>query len=669
MAGTNKLKTALIGSFRFRVLFCSVGAMVLTLVVTLMVGGIGMYHELEKNALVTIKNHVNFMAHDLNSYNDSCVAMVRTLAMCQEDGMFGRREETARVLQTIMRADEDIYDLYVIYEPNADGQDEKYRNRPNHDATGRMNNCWYRRGGQIDYSPGVDMETSLYYRGCKEQFLSGSSRKYMITEPYLYEGTLMYEITYPIVVNNKFVGIVGSDTLLDRMAADLRRRKQYESTEFLLLSAGGRIIACTDRPEYLTKTLDETPYAQLLTVLKDNVTRDEVLKAKVGDTDDYYACASVPVGGWTLFMKVHSSDVLGGVHDMLLMQMIISIILVIILCVALAVVINSMLRPIFVATDVAQKVAQGDLREKPQITGSGEAAVLLHSIRDMTDNLGSVVRQVQKTGVQVGASATEIFASTSQLEATTFQQVQFADKVLETSKKISDTSSQLATTMSGVSSIAEKARHSAETSADYLERMEQTITQMEAASTAISQKLSRINEKAGNINEIIKTINQVAEQTNLLSLNAAIEAEKAGEYGLGFAVVAREVRKLADQTSSRVRDIRRVIEEMQSAVSTGVMEMDKFTQEVTHGVKEAGIVGEKLGEIIEQVQEITPKFEMVNTGMQDQSLGAVEIADAVSRLHEGARQINQALSEFKNVTQQLKDEASNLRDEIAKFKV
>lgn len=673
IAGNGKRRTRFFSSFRFRVLFCSIGAMVLTLVVTLTVGGLSMYHELVTTAQTNLKNHVDFIAHDINDYNVGRVTLVRTLAICQEDGLFGKREETSRIIQAILRANEDMYNLYVIYEPNADGHDAEYALKPHGSKNGRMDECWFRqKDGQIEWEASESPDTSSYYGDCKKLFLDGSPLKYMITQPYLYSGTseLMYEITYPIIIKNKFAGIIGADTLLEGMSNELKKHKPYKTAEFLLLSSEDKIIACTDRADYLTKPLDDTPHAALLKKLKANLASGAVVVEKVpGDSESYFACAGIPVGGWTLFMKVKTADVLGGVYSTLWQQAGISVVLVLILCVALILVINAMLRPIFLATDVAQKVAKGDLREKPKVSGSGEAAVLLHSICDMTDNLCSVVKQVQKTGVQVGASATEIFASTGQLEATTYQQAQFADKVMETAKKISETSTGLATTMSGVSSIAEKARHSAETSSDYLERMQQTIAQMEAASTGISQKLSRINEKAGNIGEIIKTINQVAEQTNLLSLNAAIEAEKAGEYGLGFAVVAREIRKLADQTSSRVRDIRRVIEEMQSAVSTGVMEMDKFTQEVTHGVKEAGVVGTQLGEIIEQVQEITPKFEMVNTAMQDQSVGAGEIADAVGRLREGARQTNQALSEFKNVTQQLKEEASKLREEIARFKV
>jgi hypothetical protein len=97
----------------------------------------------------------------------------------------------------------------------------------------------------------------------------------------------------------------------------------------------------------------------------------------------------------------------------------------------------------------------------------------------------------------------------------------------------------------------------------------------------VNAKLAILNEKAGNINQVVVTIVKVADQTNLLSLNAAIEAEKAGEYGRGFAVVATEVRRLADQTAVATYDIEQMVREIQSAVSAGVMGMDKFSEEAT----------------------------------------------------------------------------------------
>ena len=127
-----------------------------------------------------------------------------------------------------------------------------------------------------------------------------------------------------------------------------------------------------------------------------------------------------------------------------------------------------------------------------------------------------------------------------------------------------------------------------------LARMEETMRQVMEAAGSINAKLAVLNEKAGNINQVVTTITKVADQTNLLSLNAAIEAEKAGEYGRGFAVVATEIRRLADQTAVATYDIEQMVKEMQSAVSAGVMGMDKFSEEVRRGMQEVQQVGGQL---------------------------------------------------------------------------
>ena len=128
-----------------------------------------------------------------------------------------------------------------------------------------------------------------------------------------------------------------------------------------------------------------------------------------------------------------------------------------------------------------------------------------------------------------------------------------------------------------------------------------------------------LSEKAGNISQVVTTITKVADQTNLLSLNAAIEAEKAGEYGRGFAVVATEIRRLADQTAVSTYDIEQIVKEIQSAVAAGVMGMDKFSEEVRRGMQDMQQVGGQLSQVIQQVQALAPRIESVNEGMQAQA--------------------------------------------------
>src|ERR1019366_4805621 len=168
--------------------------------------------------------------------------------------------------------------------------------------------------------------------------------------------------------------------------------------------------------------------------------------------------------------------------------------------------------------------------------------------------------------------------------------------------------------MNEVSHVAEQTAYVAGSGHTSITRMETTMRLIMEASGSITAKLSVLSEKTTNINSVVTTITKVADQTNLLSLNAAIEAEKAGEYGLGFAVVAMEIRRLADQTAVATYDIERMVKEMQSAVASGVMGMDKFSEQVRGGVEEIQHVSVQLAQIINEVQTLTPRFQTVNEG-------------------------------------------------------
>ena len=159
----------------------------------------------------------------------------------------------------------------------------------------------------------------------------------------------------------------------------------------------------------------------------------------------------------------------------------------------------------------------------------------------------------------------------------------------------------------------------------------------------------------------------MADQTNLLSLNAAIEAEKAGDYGRGFSVVATEIRRLADQTAGATGDIEQMVKEMQSAVAAGVMGMDKFSEEVRRGAEVVQQVSEELSQIIQHVQTLTPNFETVSEGMQSQSQGAQQISDALSQLSEASKQTVDSLRQSNTAIELLNEAARGLQDGVARF--
>ncbi|MFM9145255.1 MAG: methyl-accepting chemotaxis protein [Phycisphaerales bacterium] len=192
---------------------------------------------------------------------------------------------------------------------------------------------------------------------------------------------------------------------------------------------------------------------------------------------------------------------------------------------------------------------------------------------------------------------------------------------------------------------------------------------LDTATAGVADRLAAINEKAVNIGGVVTTITKVAEQTNLLSVNAAIEAEKAGEYGRGFLVVAREIRRLADQTGQATLDIERMVKEMQGAVSSGVMEMDRFSEQVRRNVGDVRSIGRSMGEIIDSVDDSTRSFAAVREGMQSQSSGAGQISGAMENLTANARATGEAVREFGRAADDLQRAIGMLKSAIAAFQL
>ena len=311
----------------------------------------------------------------------------------------------------------------------------------------------------------------------------------------------------------------------------------------------------------------------------------------------------------------------------------------------------------------------GDLSSRLNLDRKDEFGAVETGFNDMMTELTSLVSQAQRSSVQVTTSVTEIAATSKQQQATATETAATTTEIGATSREIAATSRDLVRTMTEVSTAADQASVLAGSGQQGLARMEDTMHSVMGAADLVNAKLAILNEKAGNINQVVVTIVKVADQTNLLSLNAAIEAEKAGEYGRGFAVVATEVRRLADQTAVATYDIEQMVREIQSAVSAGVMGMDKFSEEVRRGMSEVQQVGEQLSQIIHQVQALAPRVLMVNEGMQAQATGAEQINHALVQLGDASSQTVESLRQASFAIDELSQVAVGLRSGVSRFKV
>ncbi|MFJ7883760.1 methyl-accepting chemotaxis protein [Pseudomonas sp. NPDC096917] len=330
---------------------------------------------------------------------------------------------------------------------------------------------------------------------------------------------------------------------------------------------------------------------------------------------------------------------------------------------------QAIMSPMQRIVSILETMRSGDLSLRLNLERKDEFGAVETGFNDMMTELTSLVSQAQRSSVQVTTSVTEIAATSKQQQATATETAATTTEIGATSREIAATSRDLVRTMTEVTSAADQASILAGSGQQGLARMEETMHQVMGAADLVNAKLAILNEKAGNINQVVVTIVKVADQTNLLSLNAAIEAEKAGEYGRGFAVVATEVRRLADQTAVATYDIEQMVREIQSAVSAGVMGMDKFSEEVRRGMSEVTQVGEQLSQIIHQVQALAPRVLMVNEGMQAQATGAEQINQALVQLGDASSQTVESLRQASFAIDELSQVAVGLRSGVSRFKV
>lgn len=330
---------------------------------------------------------------------------------------------------------------------------------------------------------------------------------------------------------------------------------------------------------------------------------------------------------------------------------------------------NAITKPLLQLKTLMDTMRKGDFTQRMQIIRQDELGDLGEGYNRMADEVMELVGQVQRSGIRVSTSMTEIAATSKQQQATASEVAATTTEIGATSREIAATSRELVRTMSDVVTVSEHTASLASGGKVELAHMEDTMNQVMGAASSITAKLAVLNEKASDINQVVTAITKVADQTNLLSLNAAIEAEKAGEYGRGFAVVSSEIRRLADQTAVATYDIEQMVKEIQSAVSASVMGMDKFSEEVRRGLHDVHEIGAKLSEIITQVQALAPRYESVSDGMQAQATGAEQISEALLQLTEATQQTVESLRQSSSAIDELNHVASNLSGSIARFKL
>ncbi|MFN7813037.1 MAG: methyl-accepting chemotaxis protein, partial [Planctomycetia bacterium] len=329
---------------------------------------------------------------------------------------------------------------------------------------------------------------------------------------------------------------------------------------------------------------------------------------------------------------------------------------------------RSVVAPVRQAVAVAESIAAGDLTPTPAGEERHELGRLLSALGRMTGSLGGLIGRIKTAGEHLANVAPQMTTALANQERAVRSVSRSADEISASVAQISATSEQLLEATGSVPGVAREAAQVANQGRGGLESMAASMQQLDEAMNAFTRKLATISQRASGITAVVTTIAKIADQTNLLSVNATIEAEKAGESGRGFRIVAQEIRRLADQTALATKDIDRMVRDMQTSVSSGTMEMDRFRNEVSARIGEVAEVSGSLGRIIEPVQDVTRSLDRVHQGMEAQSHSARQIRDAMEMLRADAGDSAASVTVLAECLDQFRAAIGELNTEAAKFR-
>lgn len=632
-------------------------------------------------------------ASELSARNGRWNNIAEIMAASQTSGLFGHRKESSDFARAVTSSTTLILSSYFVYEPNADGQDAAAlkagdTSREGLDDSGRFVPVWYHEldaglpTGQCKLKPSVGMDTLDYYTVPKAAFNKDSTPVATITEPYIKEGGLIVSHVFPIVMQKKFVGVAGVNRSLSVLAEITEAIKKRTLADVFILSPGGQFIAATSdtaprgsgSDALKLRRVSDTPYSSIAPRWQSATAGGDAVVFEAQDpvlnTTCIYATQRTLIGGWTIAVRRAKAEVMRDAMTSVVRNVILGSLGMIVIGGLMFFVSRGITGRVRAAAGAADRIARGDLTQPiTQSTSPDETGQLMRSMHTMDANLNSLVGNVKQAGIRLNSTATEIAATSKQQEASTATFGAASNQIAAAVKEISATGHELVRTMESVNRMAAETADLATAGQAGLKGMELVMRDLDGATTSIADKLNAINDRSQKINTVITTITKVADQTNILSINAAIEAEKAGEFGAGFLVIAREIRRLADQTAGATLDIEQMVQQMQGAVSSGVMEMDRFSDQVRRGVREVASAGTQLTEIIDRVNRSTDSFKQVNESMQAQSEGAEQISDAMVSLVGNANQTVQSVQEFSRAASDLQSAIGLLREAVSQFKL
>ena len=334
------------------------------------------------------------------------------------------------------------------------------------------------------------------------------------------------------------------------------------------------------------------------------------------------------------------------------------------------IVVMAVVRSIKPVVTRAQAIAEGDLTgESLEVRTTDEVGELTRSVNRMSDSLKQMVGEINASSSEVAAAATEISSSAEELSRGLEEQNSQMTQVSSAAEELASSVVEVANKATEASSNAQSAGDKATSGGEIVQQTIQGMQSIDDAVSSGAQSVEQLGKRGDEIGEVIATINEIADQTNLLALNAAIEAARAGEHGKGFAVVADEVRKLADRTVKATEEIATSIQAVQNETGQAVERMRTGTENVKSGVELASQAGDSLREIVKSSQEVSGMIASIASAAEEQSAASEQISKNIQSIDEITRQSVEASQQAASASTELSQRAESLQAMVARFQL
>ena len=332
-------------------------------------------------------------------------------------------------------------------------------------------------------------------------------------------------------------------------------------------------------------------------------------------------------------------------------------------------IVRSITTPLASGVRIANRLAQGDLAVEVIVTGTDEPGQLLAALKTMAENIRTTIALISSTSTQVAAASCQLHSTAEQIATGTEEVAAQSAAVATAGEEMAATSRDIARNCQFAADGARLASNSANNGAQIVEKTVSVMGQIATKVQESARTVESLVERSDQIGAIISTIEDIADQTNLLALNAAIEAARAGEQGRGFAVVADEVRALAERTTRATKEIGEMIKAIQRETKGAVEAMDLGVQQVNVGTSEASKSGVALRDILVQINDVAMQVNQIASAAEELTATTSEISSNMHQVTEVVQSSSQGAQETATASAQLNGNAEELHRMVRQFKL